>query len=111
MICRVGEGAGKRDEEAEFYALPGQLQVSRETVHHAAYFGGMFFLEDLQNLVVGITIVDDQRLAKLPGQLYLGAERGTLLIARRAVAVKVETGLADGDDFGVGRQSPQFGKR
>ena len=58
---------------------------------HAVGFGG----ELGERLVVGRARVDHERLAGLARERDLRRERALLILARRAVAVEVETRLAD----------------
>ena len=51
--------------------------------------------ERVDGVVLRRARVDDERLAVVAGDLDLGEERALLVVARRAVAVVVEPGLAD----------------
>ena len=55
-----------------------------------------------EKIRVRIALVQEQRLAAFDRELQLALEREQLRIARREVAVIVEPGFADRDDFGFG---------
>ena len=93
----VGDGAGQRDEEAEVEAAPGDLHVAGEAVHDAADLPRPLLGEDGERFIVGVTAVDDQGLAQLPGHGDLATEDLALRLGRREVAEEVEAHLAESD--------------
>ncbi len=64
----------------------------------AADLAGIFLFEDGNNFVVRIAIVDNEGQVQLPGEPDLPAECLSLRRPRRAVAVEVEAGFADGNN-------------
>ena len=58
-------------------------------------FGRKAFSQNRENVFMGITIMDHQCLAGGLGDLDVGAEPVSLKLARRAVPVVVQAGLAD----------------
>ena len=72
---------------------------------------GLFFLEYLDNLIMGSTVMDDQRFANFAGKADLAAKGLALNITRCTVTVEIETGFTDGDDLGMGAELFQLGQR
>jgi len=68
-------------------------------VQDTADLGSIFFLHDLDDFFVGVTIVNNQRFARVFRQLDMPAESTPLLIARRMITVKVKAGFSDGDNL------------
>ena len=57
------------------------------------------FFEDARDLVIGFPGMDDKREPAFLCRLDMDAKQAFLGRARRVIVMKIETGLADGDDF------------
>ena len=71
--------------------------------------GCALLAQDAQHVVVGVAVVDHQRLADPLGQVDVPAEVHLLVDRLGAVPVVVEARLADGDHPRVGRQPLELG--
>ena len=60
-----------------------------------------FLLEGLHCLLMGVTVVNDERQIQFPGQTDLAAKGISLDCTRGTVAKEVEASLADGHDLGL----------
>jgi hypothetical protein len=68
---------------------------TRVTVHDPEDASGSSISNDSAGIVLRISRVDDERLAKLGCELHLSGERGALGFPRRTVVMIVESALAD----------------
>ena len=99
-----GDDARDRDVHAERQRPVRHLGARAEAMDQAGEGAlGVFLLEDVAGLAVGVAGMDDQRQAGLARRRDMGAEALGLLGARAVLVVEVEPGLADADDLGMAR--------
>ena len=106
-----GEGAGEAEVVAAVDALASHGQVAREAVQDRV-LGRALLLEDPQHVVVGVAVVDLQRLAETLGEVDVPAEAVLLDGDPLGTGAEVvEPGLADDADAVVGRAALDLGIR
>src|SRR5215212_1752223 len=99
-----GEDPREGDIEPEIDADPGQLGPGGEAVQDGVEAPSPALVcQNVDHLVVSLAGVDDEWQAALPRGGDMGAKDTALHVARTAVVVEVEPGLADGDAARMGR--------
>lgn len=124
------QDAGKADEKPQFDAVEGKLLVAAETMHHTPWPEvRLMSTQDFQQVDVGVPVVDDHRQPEFlrqgemrPEQVFLlllngrnrdGCATGRGWWRERPAcggwqSVIIQPGLADGHNFWLPGQLPEF---
>ena len=106
------DDAGHGNVETDVQCLTGDVPVLGEAVHHAAGLFGTLLTQQADGVLGRRAGVDDQRLLRLAGGPDVNPETLTLpvqLVAGHAVVI--QSGLADGNHFGLHGQLHQLRHR
>ncbi len=103
----VADPAGDADMEVAVEVIEQLGFLAGETVDDRGADATTHVVHEAQEVGVRVALVQEQRLAAVDRELKLAFECEQLRLARREIAVVVETGLADRDDFVVRMQLAQ----
>src|SRR3990172_184879 len=77
-------------------------------MHHPAYLVGVLFAQDAQSVLADVPRMDDQRLTALARGLDVRTKARSLPLELALLAIVIQSGLADGNDFRVLRALDQI---
>ena len=106
----VADPAGHPDVEVEVQVGVERGPVPGEAVDDGAREPCAPARDDGEEALVGVALVEKDGHAEPRREIEMGLERAFLVGPRREVAVEIEAGLPDGDDFGL-RGKPFQGRR
>ena len=97
----IADPAGDADVQPQFQAGVEFAARAREAVRDAVHMAAALLAQQRRKIIVGVALVEEQRLAASCSPLQLPGKGAQLGRAWREVAVVVEAAFAHGHDFGL----------
>ena len=105
----VAEPTGDADMAVRIKVVIQRALLVGKTMHHARTELSVEIAQHRDEVVVGVSLVQEQGFTGVDGDLQLHLEGASLRGAWREIAEVVETAFADRDDFRMLLQSTHFG--